>query len=255
MNFSKVSFSLFSIELIGVFLGVIFFVVAWGWYKQLQQSNFSIDYFTHHFWKWVLCGFFVGRCVSLVLNPDIFIKYGVVSFFAFWEHGIHVLGGLFGFLLMMWIDFKKTDFSFLRWIDLISLNLVFGLFIYDIASFLTGHVYGKETDLFWGVRYETFGVEIISPVHPVTLYMLIFHMFLYVYVKKHKTRLENQFGVLFLTTLWWLVCISFVFSFLRADEAQYLLGMIRISQVIELLVLVVLFILLHKLKMYYKSSK
>ena len=248
MNFSKISFGLFSVEFIGIAYALSFCVIAWLWYKTIQHRNFSVDYFVHHFWKWFFGGIILGRLLAIAMHPQVLNEYGLAGIFAFWEGGLDSVGMLIGFVAMMYWDFKSTDFHLFRWLDTLVIPLVIGIMILDVGFFLTGAIYGIPTDLFWGVRYETFGVELITPVHPITLYALILHVFVYLWVKKNHNRLRERFGLLFFHVLWWLFLINFLISFLRADPDLYLFGMIRLEQVLNLIVLIALSVFNRQLK-------
>ena len=254
MNFSTISFGVFSIEFIGIAYALSFFVLAWLWYKEIGRQNFSVDYFVHHFWKWFFGGIILGRIFSVLTHPDVFSEYGIAGLFAFWEGGISSIGALIGFLGFMYLDFKSTDFQILRWLDTLAIPLVISVFIMDIGFFLTGAIYGIPTSLFWGISYETFGVELITPVHPVTLYALIFHIGLYMWIRKNKNRLKERFGVLFCQSLWWLFVIQFLIGFLRADPDLYLLGLIRLQQILTLIVIVLLTLYIKKIKVTHSKS-
>lgn len=236
MNFSQISFGEFALKFYGIFLSIAFFVAVWSFYKRLQAEKLDIDFFLHHFWRWVLGGLVLGRIFVLMLYPEVWERYGVFSFFAFWDRELNSLGVLIGFVLTLFLDVRAHKISIPHWLDLGIFPFLLGCMIMDVAAFLTGEIYGIGTNFFWGVRYETFGVESINPVHPVTIYALFLHIWIYVWLKirtkqwvKFPGRLALWGGFLFVAT-------DFLLQFLRADPTM-VFGIMRVEQILEIVLL------------------
>jgi len=238
MNFSQLDLGVFLLKIYGISLSLAFFVATLSFYQIIKKENFSKEFFIHHFWRWLIGGILVGRLVTLVLYPDIFERFDFFSFFAFWEGRINFHGAVFGFLLTMYFDCLAAKKNFWKWGDISGSSFLLGMMILDIGAFLTGGIYGTETSLPWGVQYETFGVDIVAPIHPVTLYLLIVHFFLRFWVKRKELKNPYKNGHLFLTTFIFFFFIDFVFQFLRQDQTMYLYGM-RIEQYFDLLFVLV----------------
>jgi len=236
MNFSQINFGLFGLKLFGLWIGIAFFIAAWQWYKIIQKEKMAQGFFVHHFWRWLVGGILLGRLAALVRSPEIFDVYGLFAFFAFWESEIHFIGFMLGFLLVMYTDLLKHHKKPWQWIDSGIFPFLLVAIIADLAGFLTGAMYGVETNLFWGVKYEAMGVKILSPVHPVTLYALIGHVGIWFaakhYWKKWKKipgKLATMVGILFfgLDALW---------QFLRADDTFMLFGAMRVEQSLDIII-------------------
>lgn len=240
MSFSHLNFGSFSFKIYGILVAIAFFVAAWHFYKQAQKQNFSIEFFLHHFWRWVLGALILGRLVAMAMNPEVFSQYGLFSFFAFWVGEIHFVGAGLGFFGAMFFDFKKHDAHFFRWVDLAIPSMLIGVLIVDVAAFLTGASHGKETDMFWGVQYETVGVEILNPVHPVPLYALAFHVWLLLWAQRNQERMSKWPGKLAVDAGILFILADLVLQVLRGDETM-MLGVFRVEQVLELGLLIVLF--------------
>lgn len=222
MNFSQLNFGFFALKIYGILLSFAFGVASLYYYRKLSESGFSKDFFLHHYWRWLLGGILLGRLLAVLLEPGIFERFGFMSFFAFWDGEINFWGGLLGFLLTMYLDLKKESKAMGPWLDVGMLPLLLAAMIADWAAFLTGKIYGTETSLPWGVQYETFGVEILNPVHPVTLYAFAAHLILWWWVKEHETKWQKSPGVLSLKTLLYFLVIDFGLQFLRGNpEAEF----------------------------------
>lgn len=233
MNFSQVNFGVFALKIYGAFISLGFAIASWYYYRRIQKSDFSAEFFLHHYWRWLLGGILLGRLIAVLLETGIFERFGLMAFFAFWEGEINFWGAGLGFLLTMYFDLKKEDKAMAPWLDVGMLPFLLAVMIADWAAFLTGKIYGVETTLPWGIQYETFGVEILNPVHPVTLYAFVAHLLLWWWVKEHETKWSSTPGVLSLKTCLYFVLIDFWLQFLRGNPALDL-GWLSFSQVMGL---------------------
>ncbi len=246
MNFSQLGFGFFVLRINGLLLALIFCLVAVWYYKKLQEENLDIDFFVHHLWRWVLSGILVGRILSLIFEPSIFETYGWYSFFAFWEDGINFFGLFWGFIGFMFYDLKKHQKDPLKWFDILVTPLLIGICLSDLSAFLTGAVYGTETDLPWGIQYETFGVDTIAPVHPVTIYAFIIHFLLLNWVLRYGKNFYRQHGKLALITITLYFFAEFFLEFFVGNPTLVILDSIKIGQLFSLLTVTLLTIYLRK---------
>ncbi len=239
MNFSQINFGVFALKIYGIFLSLAFALGSWHYYRALEQHNFSKDFFLHHYWRWLLGGILLGRLVAVILNVGAFDQYGIFTYAAFWEGELNFFGVLTGFLLTMYIDLKRHNKPFYKWIDVGMPSFLLAVLVVDLAGFLTGRVYGTETILPWGVQYETFGVEILNPVHPVTLYGFICHFFLLQWVRKNFNSFSKIPGKLFYQTLLYFFLIDFVLQFWRGGEPSVFFGF-KLAQIFDLMAIMFL---------------
>ena len=235
MNFSQLGFGAFVLRTNGILLALIFCLVVWMYFKKLQKEGLDTDFLAHHLWRWVVAGIIVGRLLALALNPAIFSNYGWTSFIAFWEGGIDFFGvflGSFGFMIY---DLKKTGHDPLRWLDLLIIPMLTGICLSDLAGFITGATYGTETSLPWGIQYETFGVDTILPVHPVTIYAFIIHLLLLNWVLRYGKTFYRQHGKLAITVAVLYFFAEFFLQFWVGNPTVMVFGEIRIEQIFSLL--------------------
>ena len=245
MNFSKLALWSFDIQIIGLFWAIAFGWFSWQVYRRVKDEKADEDFFVHHFWRWTVVGLILGRLVVLILHPYIWESYGIFAPFAVWEEKINIYAFLFGFLVFMWWDNKKSNHSFWTYLDLGSLPFLRTAMFMDVAFFLTGSVYGSETGLPWGIRYETFGVELITPVHPVPLYALILHYLFYRVMVRRENGYQKHEGRFFLVVMMGFLLIDVILHSLRADSTMYL-GIFRIDQVLALLMLLLMVFLYRR---------
>ncbi len=99
-----------------------------------------------------------------------------------WEGGMSFHGGLIGALVAVWLWRRKTNLGWLTTVDFCAPMVPVGLFFGRIGNFINGELWGRPTDLPWGVVFPAAGPE---PRHPSQLY---------------EAALE---GILLFTVLWW----------------------------------------------------
>ncbi len=249
MNFSQLTFGSFSLKIYGLLIAIAFAISAWSFYKKVEKANLDIDFFVHHFWRWCLGGLILGRIFAVAFNPEIWSQYGVFTLFAFWEGTLNFLGALIGFVITLLLDFHRAGKSPFRWLDKGVLPFYIGLMISDLAGFLTGAVYGHETNLPWGIRYETFGVESINPVHPVTLYAFAIHLLFYLWLRSKETRWISFPGRFMAWGGFLLIIADFFLQFFRSGEN--FIGMMNLTQILDIVALTILW---WYVKRFHKTS-
>lgn len=84
-----------------------------------------------------------------------------------WEGGMSLHGGLLGVIVGLWWFARKNDLNMLRVCDYVACATPFGLFFGRLANFVNGELWGRETDLPWGMVFPGGGPE---PRHPSQLY-------------------------------------------------------------------------------------
>lgn len=246
MNFSQLGFGFFVLKIHGIFIALIFSLVAWLFYRKLEKESLDTNYFVNHLWQWVVVGIILGRIFSLILDPGIIANNGWYSFLTFWDGGINYYGALLGGLGMMFYDLKKSEHDSWKWLDYSAPYFLTIACLNDLAAFLTGNIYGTETSLPWGIQYETFGVETISPVHPVTIYAFIIHLILLNWVIRYGKNFYRQKGKLILITTIVFFFAEFFLQFFRGDETLILFNVLRIEQIFALITVFALTIYLRK---------
>lgn len=238
MNFSQLGFGFFVLKINGLLLAAAFLFCAWHYYRHIKRKRFSVDFFVHHFWRWMIAGLVLGRITALLFDIEIFERHGWLAPAVFWDGEVDPYGVIIGALAMMGIDFRKEKESLWKWIDLAVPSVMIFVLLMDFIQFFTGAVYGTETTLSWGIRYETFGVETLAPVHPVTLYAVIPHIILLNWALRKQKLWERQPGRLSLMTILFAFSVNFFLLYLRGGEQIMILDALSLNQILSLLVVI-----------------
>jgi len=110
--------------------------------------------------------------------------------FQIWQGGMSFHGGLLGVMIAMWLYARKTGKSFADITDLIAPVVPIGLGCGRIGNFINGELWGRVTDMPWGMIFPTGGD---LPRHPSQLYEfmlegVVLFLALWFFSKKERPR-------------------------------------------------------------------
>jgi phosphatidylglycerol:prolipoprotein diacylglycerol transferase len=113
-----------------------------------------------------------------------------LKLFRFWEPGRSFHGGLLGVLFAIFIFCKVYKRSFLAVTDFIAPAIPIGIMAGRIGNFINGELWGRVTNMPWGIVFPHAGV---LPRHPSQLYEfglegLGLFFILNIYVRKPRAR-------------------------------------------------------------------
>lgn len=91
-----------------------------------------------------------------------------LSILAIWDAGMSFHGGLIGILLAGWWVARRKGISTLRLYDMGAVGAPIGLFLGRLANFINGELWGRPTDLPWGMVFPAAPGSM--PRHPSQLY-------------------------------------------------------------------------------------
>lgn len=85
-----------------------------------------------------------------------------------WDGGMSFHGGMIGTsLAILWLA-RKNNLSWLRIHDYLACCVPFGLFFGRMANFVNGELWGRPTDVSWGIIFPRTGLDVAR--HPSQLY-------------------------------------------------------------------------------------
>lgn len=195
--------------LLGIWLSTEFFM------RLAHSAHLSLVHFQQHAWRYVFAFLCMGRVVAIVANYHVYTK-DPLRMLIFWDGGFSLLGGAMGIAAVLYWNTRTQRSTFLQWLDVLLPASCFGLAFEWLGKFFAGVSYGKPTDSFLGVTYDTMGVRYVVPVHPVQLYYAFFFFFLtflLLLIRKHSSRAgaETLFGVLLAAA------VTFSLEYFRGD--------------------------------------
>ena len=117
---------------------------------------------------WIVFGIIFGARFGYVIfyNFDFYLNNPLLIL-SLWEGGMSFHGGALGVIIAIISYSKYHKIPVLETGDVVCAVVPIGLFFGRIANFINGELWGKETNLSWGVIFPNAG---INPRHPSQLY-------------------------------------------------------------------------------------
>ena len=117
---------------------------------------------------WIVFGIIFGARFGYVIfyNFDFYLNNPLLTL-SLWEGGMSFHGGALGVIIAIISYSKYHKIPILETGDVVCAVVPIGLFFGRIANFINGELWGKETNLSWGVIFPNAGS---NPRHPSQLY-------------------------------------------------------------------------------------
>ena len=136
---------------------------------QIKRKNFDVSrQDVEDLYFYLILGLIIGARLGYVLFYD-FRMYlsNPLEIFAIWHGGMSFHGGLIGVLLVGILFAWKRKKSFWKIADLFIVTVPIGLGLGRIGNFINGELYGRVTQVPWGMVFPKGGP---LPRHPSQLY-------------------------------------------------------------------------------------
>ncbi|MDF2095031.1 prolipoprotein diacylglyceryl transferase [Aquibaculum arenosum] len=149
---------------------VVGLVTAWLYCRKLTDSTparISRQDFDD-FLLWATLGVVLGGRLGYVLfyNFDYYAAHPIEALYV-WQGGMAFHGGFLGVVVAIVLFARSRGIPLLALSDIVACAAPIGLFLGRIANFINGELYGRVTDVPWGVIFPYAGSE---PRHPSQLY-------------------------------------------------------------------------------------
>ena len=145
-------------------------VIGWWWCKRLlaKPPHVMTREAFDDFVLWATLGIVLGGRLGYVLfyRPDFYLEHPLEAL-KVWQGGMSFHGGLLGTLIAILLFARRQRVPFLALADVVACGVPFGLFFGRIANFINGELWGRVTDVPWGMIFPTGGP---LPRHPSQLY-------------------------------------------------------------------------------------
>ncbi|MBW2105856.1 MAG: prolipoprotein diacylglyceryl transferase, partial [Deltaproteobacteria bacterium] len=136
---------------------------------QIRKKGLNININTvNDLFLFLIIGLIIGARLGYVIFYNLPFYLGhPLKIFAIWEGGMSFHGGLIGIIFSGLIFEKKHRLSFWLIADLISVTAPIGLGLGRLGNFINAELYGRVTNLPWGMIFPSGGA---LPRHPSQLY-------------------------------------------------------------------------------------
>ncbi len=237
-NFDPIAFQIFSLEIRWYSLAYIFgIIIGWLYCKKKLINDEKILNLFDDLIAYLIVGIILGGRLGYIIFYN--LEYYLDNFseiLMIWKGGMSFHGGLIGVIFATIIFGKKHKINSYIFLDLIALVAPIGLFLGRIANFINSELYGRETDVFWSVKFVA--VDNLSR-HPSQIYEAIFEgavlFFLLNYFGK-KDSFKNP-GLISSMFLIFYSFFRFILEFFRAPDVQigYLAYQLTFGQFISVI--------------------
>jgi len=163
-------------------------------------------------------GVILGGRIGYILfyNFGLFMDDPLVLF-RIWQGGMSFHGGMLGVFVAMWLYGRKTGRGFYAITDVIAPYVPIGLGAGRIGNFINGELWGRPTDLPWGMVFPFVDNQ---PRHPSMLYEALFEglvLFLILWFYSAKPRPRRAVSGMFMV---FYGIFRFAVEFVRVPDVQ-----------------------------------
>jgi phosphatidylglycerol:prolipoprotein diacylglycerol transferase len=156
-----------------------------------------------------------------------------LQIFAVWEGGMSFHGGFLGVILAFVIYARRKRIPFFTLIDMAALCAPVGLGLGRIGNFINGELYGRQTDVPWGMIFPGGGP---LPRHPSQLYEAFLEGLLLFLIVRTVSRGSSATGVAGWTFVAGYGLFRFIVEFFRQpdDHLGFLVAFFSMGQLLSL---------------------
>jgi len=207
---------------------------------QLKKKAFNVTRaHLDDLYFYLILGLIIGARLGYVVFYNLgFYLENPLEIFVLWHGGMSFHGGLIGSFLAGYIYIKRKKLRFFSVADLIIPTCPPGLMFGRLGNFINGELFGKPSDVPWGMVFPQGGN---IPRHPSQLYEafpegLLLVIILWIY-KNHKKREGDVFAAfLILYGIFRIVCEIF-----RVPDLPigYILGFLSMGQALSVVMIIV----------------
>ena len=186
---------------------------------------------------WVVLGVIFGGRLGYVLfyNFEYYADH-LSEVLAIWQGGMSFHGGLIGVILAIVGYCLVQKISLLRTGDIVSAVVPIGLGLGRLSNFINGELYGRTTDMPWGMVFPGGGD---APRHPSQLYQAFFEglvLYLILNIMMSKSNCRDKPGLVTGTFFTCYGLARFGVEFVRQPDPQigFILEFLSMGQILSL---------------------
>ena len=200
-----------------------------GWAITPEQIDDLLFYAT--------LGIILGGRLGFVFfyHPGYYLSHPL-EILAVWQGGMSFHGGLIGIITAAWLFARQHGLAFLEVADAVAIVAPIGLFFGRLANFINAELWGRVTDVPWGVIFPGAGPE---PRHPSQIYEAALEgllLFVVLQLMARGARDPASAGRLGGAFLLGYGLARFFVEFFREPDRHlgYLMGVITMGQLLSL---------------------
>lgn len=214
----------FFISSLWVLAGLGFLIWGIVLIKLTEGKSMKMAFLVNTFFKMLIWGAIGGRVIYLLVNisdviadPKAMIPLRLVSI---WDHGFNFWGIVAGIFIYTYYAAKQEEENIQRWFDILTMAFLTAIPFGHMGALFEGTNYGNETNLPWGITFDSYTVPFTVPIHPTQVYALIYTLIILVTmgVLSLKKQLKQDGDLTLIVAIAYSSC-RFAEEFFRGDEA------------------------------------
>ncbi len=208
-----------------------------------QRSRTRIKVVFNHLPSLFLFGFIGSRLLYVAFNWQMYFFEFTFSELIYithiWDRGFSAWGMVIGLTIRLFMLARRYQEDFISWIDTLSVVYIASTILGNIGAFFEGLNYGNETNLPWGITFESGMIKYAVPIHPTQLYSATVSLILtFILYRLWKSKFGNIPGnITLVSTLSYCTWI-FLQGFVRGDDT-IIFGPLRIEQWLSLIAILI----------------
>lgn len=183
------------------------------------------------FLTWAIAGVILGGRLGFVLfyQPEYYLA-NPQDILKIWQGGMSFHGGMLGVVIAGWIFAARNGLPKLSVADVVVLGVPVGLLLGRIANFINAELWGRPTDLPWGVAFPGIDAQVCGQIaglcarHPSQLYeallegALLLAVMLWLAWRKDALKAPGTIAGVFFTGYG---AARFLVEFVRQPDPQF----------------------------------
>ena len=228
-NFDPIAFQVFSLNIRWYSLAYIFgLIFGWIYVKKILIKDKSIKNLFDDYIVYIILGIIIGGRLGYVFiyNPTYFLD-NLQEIPMIWNGGMSFHGGVIGVILATVLFCKINNQKVFYFLDLVAVSAPIGIFLGRVSNFINSELYGRETDIFWSVKFIQ--VDNLTR-HPSQIYEAIFEgIILFFLLKIFYNKLSRKDGTISSLFLILYSLFRFVIEFTREPDPHLGLLLFNLS--------------------------
>jgi phosphatidylglycerol:prolipoprotein diacylglycerol transferase len=229
--------------------------VSLRWYGMAYIAGFSIAYILvkrqlrtietssnkldiENLFLYLIIGLMIGGRSGYVLFYNLsYYIHNPVDILAIWQGGMSFHGGLIGVVMAGWLFTRKNKIEFWKLSDIITVTVPIGLGLGRLANFINGELFGRVTEVPWGMVFPTGGPW---PRHPSQLYEFMLEGVVLFIILWSMKRKKFQPGVITAAFLILYGLFRILVENFREPDVQlgYIWGYLTMGQILSLIMII-----------------
>lgn len=199
------------------------FLLGWRYCLYLARQNPkgpSAEMFDEYL-TWAVIGTVIGGRLGYIFfyQADYYFAHPL-EMLQVWHGGMSFHGGMLGVIGAAWLFTRKHKISFFAFTDVLACVTPIGLGLGRVANFINGELYGRQTDMPWGMIFPRGGDV---PRHPSQLYEALLEgvlLFVVLFLLSRRKNIRARHGFISGAFLFGYGVFRFLIECLREPDAQ-----------------------------------